>query len=752
MVTAGSPPRDSLNHAQAYWVTEDIIAWNPPDTGDVVLHYDAGGGLSLEIPLHWDPAGLSPGVKERFPHLAGHAAFKLPADRLSEVPEALRCPMAVSAKALDGSLVDSTSLQIQGVLDDLYTYEGPLGATFEDGVATLRVWAPTARSVKAVIGTVEHAMAFDPSTGVWSVTIRGAYGRTYLYEVEVFVRSTGRVETNRVTDPYSVALTRNSGASVLVDLSDPELKPAGWDSLAKPELRGFEDIVLYELHLRDFSASDPSVPELWRGTYKAFTLRDSKGMRHLEALARAGLTHIHLLPVFDFATVDDDRSTWQSPAADLSSFPPDSDRQQAAVSEVADRDGFNWGYDPWHYTVPEGSYAIEPNGAGRTREFREMVRSLNDIGLRVVMDVVYNHTHASGQNDRSVLDRIVPGYYHRLNADGNVETSTCCQNTASEFDMMEKLLIDSAVTWAKQYKVDGFRFDLMGHHMKRNMIKLRQTLDALTLAEDGVDGSKIYLYGEGWNFGEVANDARGMQATQLNLAGTGIGTFSDRLRDGARGGGAFNGLRDQGFLTGLYDDPNGTDQGTPEEQRERLLLYSDWIRVGMAGNLADFELIDRHGDLVTGAEIDYNGQPAGYTAHPQEVITYIEAHDNETLFDAIQAKAPAPASVSDRVRMQNLGMSLVALGQGIPFFHAGVDLLRSKSMDRNSYNSGDWFNRLDFTCQDNNWGVGLPPVKDNQANWPIIAPLLADPDLKPGPLDIQKAATHFQEMLKIRKS
>ncbi|MFL6289628.1 MAG: pullulanase-type alpha-1,6-glucosidase, partial [Thermoanaerobaculia bacterium] len=728
-------------------------------------HYDADGGLVLgtdgvtggiDVPLTWDPAGLPAAVLDKFPHLSGYQAFKIPADRLNEIPEALRGQLAVSAKSGDGTLVDATSLQIQGVLDDLYTYEGPLGATFAAGMQTLRVWAPTARSVKAVIfPDVEQPMTFpmtlDTATGVWSAT-GSWYGREYVYEVEVFVRSTGQVETNRVTDPYSVALTRNSAHSLLVDLNDPALKPAGWDSLAKPRLDAFEDVVLYELHVRDFSASDPLVPEALKGTYKAFTLTGSHGMQHLAALANAGLTHIHLLPAFDITSIDEDRSTWLSPAGDLASYPPDSDQQQAAVMAVAGSDGFNWGYDPWHYTVPEGSYSTDPDGTARNREFREMVQALSGVGLRVVMDVVYNHTSAAGQNDRAVLDRIVPGYYHRLNADGNIETSTCCQNTASEFNMMEKLLIDSVVTWAKQYKVDGFRFDIMGHHMKRNLLKLRQALDALTPAADGVDGSKIYLYGEGWNFGEVANNARGVQATQANMAGTGIGTFNDRLRDGARGGGPFSGIQEQGFLTGLYDDPNATNQGTPADQLARLLQETDWVRVGMAGGLADYELIDRNGNLVRAAEIDYNGQPSGYTADPQELINYVEAHDNDTLFDAIHLKASASATMADRVRMQNLGMSLLGLSQGIPFYHAGVDLLRSKSLDRNSYNSGDWFNKLDFTAQDNNWGKGLPPAQDNQSNWPIMAPLLADQDLKPAPADIQKAVYHFREVLKIRKS
>src|SRR5947209_1328583 len=317
---------------------------------------------------------------------------------------------------------------------------------------------------------------------------------------------------------------------------------------------------------------------------------------------------------------------------------------------------------------------------------------------------------------------------------------------------MEQLLDDSVLTCAKSYKVDGFRFDLMSFHMKRNMVKLRAALDALTPATDGVDGRKIYLYGEGWNFGEPGNNGRGVNATQANMAGTGIGTFSDRLRDGVRGGGPFSGIQEQGFLTGLYADPNATNQGSSSDQLNKLLLESDWVKTGLAGALASYQLVDRNGSLVTASQIDYNGQPAGYTADPQEVISYIEAHDNETLFDAIQEKAAPGDTMADRVRMQNLGVSLLGFGQGIPFYHAGVELLRSKSMDRNSYNSGDWFNRLDFTCASNNWGVGLPPAPDNQASWPVQGPLLANPALKAGRPQILAATAHFLETLAIRKS
>jgi len=287
------------------------------------------------------------------------------------------------------------------------------------------------------------------------------------------------------------------------------------------------------------------------------------------------------------------------------------------------------------------------------------------------------------------------------------------------------------------------------------MQAVRDALDALTMATDGVDGSSIYIYGEGWNFGEVANDARFIQATQLNLGGTGIGTFSDRLRDAVRGGGPFDDgadlRRNQGVINGLFYDPNSLNSGAQSELDE-LLLSTDQIRVGLAGNLADYEFVDRNGDLVTGAQVDYNGSPTGYTADPQEHIVYVSKHDNQTLFDINQYHNPVATSLADRVRTQNLGIDFTMLSQGVPFFHAGVDLLRSKSLDRDSFNSGDWFNRLDFTYQDNNWAVGLPVAGKNQSNWPTMQPLLADPSLDPGPDHIAATQAHMQEMLAVRAS
>ncbi len=752
-----------LSKQRAQWIDRSTIAWDVKlqPGNEYALYYAPEGGMALangaisggqSLPLLLGPAGLSAEQKSRWPQLANYAVFRLRAQDLPLVPEILKGQIAVAA--LQGALVaNATGVQIPGVLDDLFAYDGELGVTFAGAVPTVRLWAPTARSVKLHLfddATSTPAGQIVPMTpeapGVWSVTGEAGWkNKYYLFEVEVYVPSTGQVEHNIVTDPYSLALSMNSTRSLIVDLNDPALAPSAWGSVAKPPLAAPEDIKLYELHVRDFSINDATVPEEARGTFKAFTYPASNGMTHLKTLADAGLTHIHLLPVFDIATINENKAERVEP--DVPAAAPDSELQQAAVMAVADKDGFNWGYDPYHYTVPEGSYSTNPQGVTRIIEFREMVQALHAAGLRVVMDVVYNHTHAAGQDDYSVLDKIVPGYYHRLNADGALETSTCCANTASEHAMFEKLMVDSLVTWASQYGVDGFRFDLMGHHMKSNMLKVQAALQA-------VDPT-IYLYGEGWNFGEVADNARGVNATQLNMPGTGIGTFNDRLRDAVRGGGPFDGgdalVQNQGFINGLYTDPNSLNSGS-EAEKARLLLSADQIRVGLAGNLADYQFTDRSGNTVSGSQVDYNGSPTGYTQDPQENIVYVEAHDNQTLYDINAYKLPLTTSMADRVRAQNLGLDLTLLAQGIPFLHAGEEILRSKSMDRNSYNSGDWFNKLDWTLQSNNFGVGLPPAGDNQDNWPLIGPRLANPALKPGSSDIQANYAHALELLEMRDS
>ncbi|HET6596329.1 MAG TPA: pullulanase-type alpha-1,6-glucosidase [Anaerolineales bacterium] len=772
-ISTSGAPVGNLTKQRAIWINRDTILWNvqgdPGWTYTLSYSPDAALELSAEgisngssIPLTFVSEGPDVDILRAYPHLRDYAVFEVAESDSSTLGEILRGQIAVMAQDRDGDTVDVTGVQIPGVLDDVFPYDGPLGITFDANVdiPTLRLWAPTAQDVTLLLlgdtpdsdNAAEMPMDFDPVTGVWSVTGDADWkSQYYLYQVEVYVPSTGNIETNLVTDPYSLSLSMNSRYSQIVDINDTNLKPEGWDALEKPVLAAPEDIVIYELHIRDFSISDQTVPEELRGTYKAFTVKDSNGMKHLEALAQAGLTHIHLLPAFDIASINEDKSTWQTVDEEaLSSLPPDSEEQSVAVSEIVDTDGFNWGYDPLHYTTPEGSYSTDPDSTARILEFREMVQSLSESGLRVVMDVVYNHTNASGQSENSVLDRVVPGYYHRLNADGAVENSTCCQNTATEHAMMRKLMIDSVVTWAKEYKVDGFRFDLMGHHMLEDMQAVRVALDALTIEEDGVDGKSIYIYGEGWDFGEVASNGRGKNATQLNIAGTGIGVFNDRLRDAVRGGSPFGDPREQGFVTGLVFSNNANETRDEEDQQIQLRNHTDWIRLGLAGNLASYEIVRADGSTVPGRLISYNGAPAGYTADPQENIVYVSAHDNQTLFDAIQAKAPAEATLSDRVRMNNLALSIVMLSQGVPFFHAGDDILRSKSFNPNSYNSGDWFNKLDWTYASNNWGVGLP--LEGTGQWEMYKPLLANPELAPAKSDIEFSSAVFREFLQIRKS
>ena len=312
-------------------------------------------------------------------------------------------------------------------------------------------------------------------------------------------------------------------------------------------------------------------------------------------------------------------------------------------------------------------------------------------------------------------------------------------------------MVDSIVQWARQYKVDGFRFDIMGFHLKSNLLKVRAALDALTPKKDGIDGRSIYLYGEGWNFGVMANNGRGVNAIQVNMAGTGIGSFSDRIRDAVRGGGPFSPRRDQGFATGLYVEPNGTFGGSAADEKAALLRLSDFVRLGLAGNIASYEIVDATGTKKAGKDVDYFGMPGAYGQRPEDTIQYIGVHDDPDWFDAMNLKLSPLVPRADRVRMARLGMDVVALSQGIPFFMAGDDMLRSKSADRNSYNSGDWFNRIDWTMSPR-LGPRLPPASGNQDDWSIIGPALADPNLKPTAGDIEGTFHHMLEMLVIRKT
>lgn len=760
------PAAQTGGDARGFWLDRRLIRWPGRDgDGRFRLYHSAAGqmrfgvnegvvGAEGFIELQRSDEALPEALAARFAWLGSGALLALPDADQARLPELLRGQLLLVHESSAGALRDATALQPAGALDDLYAAAeaaDDLGARPGLEETGFALWAPSARGVALCLYPEGDSPASDliplqrdPATGIWRGSepgdLSGAY---YTYLVDVFVRGIGIVR-NRVTDPYALSLTTDSRRAYVANLQDPALMPPRWlDKRGRRQLEAPTDMVIYELHVRDFSASDASVRPEWRGKYLAFAEDGSDGMRHLRAMAAAGLTDVHLLPVFDLATVPETGCITPSPSG-----APDSEAQQALIGSLRERDCFNWGYDPWHFTAPEGSYATDPaDGAVRVREFRAMVQGLHDAGLRVGMDVVYNHTSASGQNEKSVLDRIVPGYYHRYDLAGRIERSTCCENTATENRMMAKLMIDSIVVWARDYRIDSFRFDLMGHQPREVMLELQARVNQAV-------GRHVELLGEGWNFGEVVDNRRFVQAAQHSLNGTGIATFSDRGRDAARGGGCCDGGDDlvvrQGFLNGLHYAPNA--MAGSRFGRLDLMRAADLVRVGLAGSVRSFEFTDHRGLPRRLEQVDYVGMPAGYVAEPTEVVNYVENHDNPTLFDIGVMKLPVQTPPAERARVQMLGAAIVALSQGIAYYHAGVETLRSKSLDRNSYDSGDWFNRLDWTFSDNNWGVGLPPAWDNASAWYLMRPRLAEPSIRPAPEHIRWMRDAFLDLLRIRAS
>ena len=796
-IASADAPVAGNGEQRAYWVTSNILAWPTsllPEGVTRAQVLDGSAKLSYELVTAPEGgAGLSDGavtgatttalsvagdlpaeVTTAHPNLNGYIALKAPIDE-AVAREALTGQIAVAQKS--GESVNAFSgVQIAPVLDSLYAAaatQASYGVNWnEAGNPTFALWAPTAKSVALVSWNTSTPSGSDADIqgdGLRTEAVRGDDGRwsvdnaageihegaQYLWEVSVYVPETGKVEKNLVTDPYSVSLTVDSTRSVAVNMNNPSIAPTVWTNSKAPVIQDDAQRSIYELHVRDFSAADTTVPEYMRGTYMAFTQFESNGMRHLDELARAGMNTVHLLPTFDIATIPEKRAEQKTPAIPEDAGPA-SEEQQAAVSAVADRDAYNWGYDPLHWMAPEGSYATSShqNGGARVREFRSMVGGLHSIGMQVVLDQVYNHTPAAGQSASSVLDRVVPGYYQRLNASGGVETSTCCSNVATENAMSEHLMIDSMIHWAKYYHVDGFRFDLMGHHPAAEMKRAKEALKSLTLEKDGVDGSRLYIYGEGWNFGEVANNALFTQATQGQLDGTGIGAFNDRLRDAVHGGGPFDEDHRvfQGFGSGAFSDFNGLDTRSEADRRADYLHRVDLVKLGLAGNLKDYTLTTYDGKTVSGAQLDYNGQGAGFASQPAENVNYVDAHDNETLFDLVTYKMPADVPMENRVRMSLISQASVALSQSPSFWASGTEMLRSKSLDRDSYNSGDHFNAIDWSMRDNGFGRGLPVKSKNGAAWDHMRPLLENPDLKPSSEQIDTSSEIAMDFLRVRSS
>ena len=509
-----------------------------------------------------------------------------------------------------------------------YTYEGDdLGAVIQDDVTRFKVWAPTASAVKLNLfeaGDGGEAFAVldmeKGEKGVWSVEAPCGSGTYYTYTVTT---SQGSQEA---VDPYARSVGVNGNRGMVIDLrsTDPEgFRESGYYE----DLDCYGDAVIWEVHVRDFSntIADSKYP----GKYLAFTetgLTNSSGLPvGVDYLKELGVTHVHLQPVYDYATVD----------------------------ESSDAPQFNWGYDPKNYNAPEGSYATDPyHGEVRINEFKQMVQSLHENGMAVVMDVVYNHTFALDSN----LNKIVPYYYYRFNADGSPANGSGCGNeTASERTMFRKYMVDSVRYWAEEYKIDGFRFDLMALHDVQTMQEIEQAVHEIN--------PKAILYGEGWTGGTspLRENFRANQAniSEIKASGEGIGAvavFNDAIRDGLKGS-VFD-KKDSGYANG---SANKSTAGR--------------VMFGIAGG-------------TRGTAVNWGVQDA-------MVINYTSSHDNNTLWDKLLATNP-DASTEELLAMNRLCASVVLLSRGTPFFLAGEEMLRTKGGDSNSYKSSDAVNNLDW--------------------------------------------------------
>lgn len=801
-------PSDS----SAHWLTAELLIL--PKSASKYQYQLLSKKLDGFNGIDLSPVSFPEKLAGSVPHLADFQAYQV---KLASAQSKRWLKQATMIVALDADkqVKKVVYLQTGGVIDALYTQGdndadevSDLGATItaknsatnieknglkdvKDSVA-FKLWAPTAQKVEVLLfdktltsKSAPLSMVENTQTGIWSVVSEEALnGDFYQYRVNVYHPVSKEIETLITTDPYSLSLSVNSKHSQIVDLNDEATQPVNWSNHNIPTVKNVEDNIFYETHIRDFSTDDSALSnKAYRGKYKAFSEQSSFGIQHLKALKKAGLNNIHLLPTFDIATVNEvpnsavsldntlgevrakvcDLAANVSLCSDdmkeldgqqtlkslLESYDVSGSQAQQLVSELRTFDNYNWGYDPYHYTVPEGSYALNPQGKARLVEFREMVQSIHGLGFRVIMDVVYNHTHQSGLEPNAVLDKIVPNYYHRLDPiTAAIEQSTCCDNTATERVMMAKLMTDSLVTWARDYKIDGFRFDLMGHQPKAAMLKAREAVRKVD--------SDTYFYGEGWNFGEVANNKQFVQASQLELGGSEIGTYSDRLRDAVRGGG--NNTRDsQGLGNGLLILPN--DRQLNEAQNQATIqtdyaLRMDQLRIGLAGNLVNFPLKVTNGKAILGKDVPYGDQPTGYALDPADTINYVSKHDNQTLWDNSQYRLPFDVATDDRVRMHLQSLAFTLFAQGIPFIHMGSEFMRSKSFLRDSYDYGDWFNRVDFSKKTNHYNVGLPPAEKDQDNWPLINEVLAGHQGRDqvNAEDIQFSSAVFKEMLALRMS
>lgn len=756
--------------ASAHWIDLNTVLYKPSNELSQIIKLYSSASADLKVDEETGLNGQSIELIQtnltdeqalKVPHLSDWTAYQGNWDA-EAAKQLIKQQLLVAGFDVDGKLLEASYVQTAKALDALYTQnendanEALLGVNYNNNAIDVSVWAPTANNMILNVFDADKAqvhssaMLFDSNTGIWSISLDTKYDRHYYrFAFDVYHPITKAIESLWSTDPYSLNVSSNGLYSQLINLNDDDTKPQGWDERSIPTVTNPEDAIIYEGHVRDFSVRDTSVSAPNRGKYLAFTERESVPMQHLKQLADKGLTHFHLLPVTDIGTIEEnaaerveitdalgklcERINDEADACKtedknstivqlLQSYLPGSDDAQALASAMRDLDGFNWGYDPHHFIAPEGSYASTAEGIARVVETRAMVQSLQEIGLRVVLDVVYNHTTASGIWDKSVFDKLVPGYYHRYNeVSGGIEQSTCCENTATEHVMMDKFVTDSLVILARDFGYDSFRFDVMGHMPKSSILAAREAVQAID--------ADNYFYGEGWDFGEVANNRLFTQAKQADMAGSEVGTFNDRIREAIRGGALFS---------------NNPTDGNLAEQ--------DTLRLSLAGNLQNYILKDFKGNSAKGNSFTWNTQPTAYALDPADSINYVSKHDNETLWDQLQYKHAASMNIEERVRAHNMALAMPLVSQGIPFMQLGADLLRSKSMDRDSYNAGDWFNAVDLTKQNNNWNIGLPNAEKNQEKWSEIMPISGNPQAAAQPQNIAYAGGVFQEFLAIRSA
>lgn len=526
--------------------------------------------------------------------------------------------------------------------NEAFYYEGnDLGYTYSAKATSFRLWAPTASKVtlnlyKEGMGdnlTQSISMTKDVK-GTWVASVesdlKGVY---YTYSVTV------NGIKNEAVDPYARTTGANGLRAMVLDLSSTN--PEGFLETKKPEFLNATDAIIYELHVRDLSADSSSgiknVGKFLGLTEKGTKNKDglATGLDHLIDI---GITHLHLLPAFDYATIDETK---------------------------LEEGNFNWGYDPENYNVPEGSYSTNPYlGDVRVREFKQMVKALHENGIRVVMDVVYNHTSKTADSN---FNKIVPDYYYRKDGDTFSNGSGCGNEIASERAMVRKYIVDSVVYWATEYKIDGFRFDLMGLHDIDTMNEIREALNK-------IDPS-IIIYGEGWTGGStpLPEYQRALKANASKL--NGIAVFSDDIRDGIKGS-VFNEL-EKGYVSGR--------EGMEESIKFGIVASTNHPQI-------DFN------------KVNYSTSP--WASEPSQTINYASAHDNLSLWDKLTI-SNQEESIEDRVRMNRLSAAIVLTSQGIPFFQAGEEILRSKvkedgSFDHNSYKSSDFVNSIKWNSKTDN--------------------------------------------------